>query len=68
MTRNQFKKRWESNDEGGGITYDDIANCAIRWGVCGSPRTKPMGEVAYRVLVAAKVKDAEDFKPSEDDD
>lgn len=29
MTKAQFKKRWDSNEDGGGITFDDIAQCAI---------------------------------------
>lgn len=32
MTREQFKTCWESSEDGGGITYDDIADCAIAWG------------------------------------
>lgn len=40
MTKEKFKKRWESNDNGGGITYEDIAKCAIKWGI--SINQKPM--------------------------
>lgn len=29
MTKEEFKVRWESNENGGGITFNDIANCAI---------------------------------------
>lgn len=28
MTKEQFKKRWESDDRGGGITFNDVADCA----------------------------------------
>lgn len=56
MTKKQFKKQWESNTEGGGITFDDIADCAVKWGICRHPRIKPMTEVVNLVLVAAKVK------------
>lgn len=28
MTKEEFKTRWESNDEGGDITCNDIAECA----------------------------------------
>lgn len=33
MTKAQFKKRWDSNEDGGGITFDDIARCAVEWGL-----------------------------------
>ena len=32
MTKKDFKELWESNDDGGGITNQDVANCAIEWG------------------------------------
>jgi len=31
MTKEQFKTKWESNVSGGGITYNDIADCAVAW-------------------------------------
>jgi hypothetical protein len=31
MTKDEFKNRWCSNDEGGGITWEDIAECAGAW-------------------------------------
>jgi hypothetical protein len=55
MTQAQFKKRWESNDDGGGITFDDIAECAKAWGLCGRPRIKPIDKVTNMVLTAAGV-------------
>lgn len=67
MTKAQFKKRWESAEDGGGITFDDIAECAKEWGVSFSPRTSDMGRVTYRVLKAAKVVDAEDFNPNNEE-
>lgn len=67
MNKEQFKKRWESNKNGGGITVDDIAACAKSWGVCSSPKTKPIQEVIYKVLVAAETLDAEDYKPEKED-
>lgn len=33
MTKQEFKVRWESDANGGGITFNDIANCAGSWGV-----------------------------------
>jgi hypothetical protein len=62
MTKDEFKKRWESNDNGGGITYEDIANCAVEWGVSRSPRTQEIGMIRYRVLKAAQTVDCEEFK------
>jgi hypothetical protein len=61
MTKNQFKKRWESNDAGGGITYDEIADCAVAWGIASKPRIMPIDKVRYAVLKAANVDDAEDY-------
>ena len=65
MTKDEFKTRWESNDDGGGITFDDIADCAKRWGIFSRPRTARIDLVRYRVLVAAGTNDAEEFKPEE---
>lgn len=62
MTKNQFKKRWESNDNGGGITFDDIADCAVKWGLFSRLRIAKMDFVRYQVSKAAKVEDAEEFK------
>lgn len=68
MTKEEFKKRWESNDQGGGITYNDIAECAQEWGLYPTPRIHPIHEVRYQVLKAAGTDDAEDFKPEPEED
>ena len=65
MTKAEFKARWESDDSGGGITYDDIADCAVAWGLFSRPRTSRIDLVRYRVLVAAGTNDAEEFAPEE---
>ena len=65
MTKDEFKKRWESNDNGGGITFDDIANCAVAWGLFRTPRTSQIDVVRYRVLKAANTIDAEEYAPEE---
>ena len=65
MTRAEFKKRWESGEDGGGITFDDIAECAVAWGVTRSPKGQRMDTVRYAVLKAAETHDSEDFKPEE---
>lgn len=62
LTKEAFKKRWESDDNGGGLTYDDAADCAVAWGITSQPKTKPMNDILYRVLIAAGVDDAEDFR------
>jgi len=67
MTPEVFKSRWESNDAGGGIKYDDIAHCAVAWGISRNPKTRPMDVIRYQVLVAAGTVDAEEFKPEETD-
>jgi len=53
MTKQEFKQRWESNDEGGGITYDDIADCAVTWGLYSRPKVHPIDDVKHAVLLAA---------------
>jgi hypothetical protein len=65
MTKEEFKTRWESNDNGGGITYDDIANCAVAWGISRTPKTRRIDVIRYQVLVEAGTVDAEEFKPEE---
>lgn len=66
MTKNEFKLRWESNDRGGGITFEDIAQCYTAWGLGGTPRTRPIALVTYMVLRAACTEDAEEYKPKEE--
>lgn len=63
MTKSEFKKRWESAAQGGGITFDDIAECAKAWGVASKPRIMKMDEVRYLVLKAAQTNDAEEYNP-----
>ena len=67
MTREEFKRRWELNDRGDGISFNDIAECARAWGVCSTPRIRPMEQIRYQVLLAAKTVDAEEFNPETPD-
>jgi len=67
MTKEEFKKRWESDDDGGGITYNDIADCAKAWGLYHAPRTAQIDRVLYRVLEAAGVEDYAEYEPRERD-
>ena len=57
MTKQEFKKRWESSGEGSGITYNDIAICAIEWGISPRPRTRPLDEIRSLVLAAAGIEE-----------
>lgn len=52
-TKEKFKELWDSNDERGGITYDDIADCAKAWNLCKTPRIMEMSIVVEMVLKAA---------------
>lgn len=53
MTREEFKRRWDSDDDGGGITFDDIAEVAEKWGLFRTPRIHPIDRVRDAVLRAA---------------
>jgi len=68
MTKEEFKSRWESNDSGGGIKYDDIADCAVAWGISRTPRICRMDVIRYQVLKSANTVDAEEYKPDEETD
>jgi hypothetical protein len=52
-TKEEFKKLWDSNNNGGGITYDDIADCAKSWGLFSTPRIHQMSKVKNKVVKAA---------------
>lgn len=65
-TKEDFKRLWEANSCGSGITYDDIAECAKAWGISSHPRTRPIDEITYRVLKAAQTNDAEEYNPNPD--
>ena len=61
MTKAEFKQKWESDKDGGGITYEEVADCAIQWGLYVNPTMEYMTRVTYAVLCAARVKNAEDW-------
>lgn len=67
MTREEFKRRWELNENGDGICFDDIAECAKAWGISSCPRIRPIDLIRYQVLKSANTKDAEEYKPTEDE-
>lgn len=57
MTKAQFKKRWDSNEDGGGITFDDIAQCAVEWGLVQNPRIHGIDMIVDMVVKAAGYKE-----------
>ena len=66
LTKDSFKRLWESDDNGGGITMENVADCAIEWRITSRPRCMEMGRVLYLVLRAAETEDAEDYNPDID--
>ena len=64
FTREEFKVLWEADSAGSGITYDDIADCAVAWGISYNPRLGPINEITYKVLKAAQTNDAEEYNPN----
>ena len=68
MTKEEFKKRWESDDVGGGICFDDVADCAVAWGLYRTPRTAQINKVLYRVLTAAGTVDAESYNTEREEE
>lgn len=64
FTKEDFKQKWEANENGSGITFDDIADCAVAWGISPRPRTRPIDHIRYMVLKAANVCDAEEYNPN----
>lgn len=62
MTKVEFKQRWESDPIGGGISFDDIADCAKDWGLFPKPRAQDFLPVLYAVLKAARAEDAENYR------
>ena len=57
MTKDEFRKRWDGSPDGGGITWDDIAECAVAWGLFSKPRIHSLDVVGNAVTVAAGCKD-----------
>lgn len=53
MTREEFRERWDGDANGGGITNNDVADCAVAWGLYTTPRICPMDEVKAAVLKEA---------------
>lgn len=56
MTKEEFKRRWEKDEYGDGITFDEIAECAQKWGLYRTPKTHPIADVVSAVVRAANCK------------
>ena len=63
-TKEECKKLWET-ENGGGITFDDIADCAVAWGLFSKPKIHPILKVSNQVLVSAG---CEKYFEEEDDE
>lgn len=61
MTKEEFKEKWESDENGGGITFNQIADCAVKWGIAQKPRILPIDYVRYMVLKAADTNDYHEY-------
>ena len=57
MTKEEFRKRWDGSSDGGGITWDDVAKCAVEWGLFSKPKIHPLDVVGHAVTIAAGCKD-----------
>ncbi len=64
MTKTEFHKKWIADES---ITFDDIAKCAVDWGIASYPKTCRIDVIRYKVLKAAGCPDAEDYRPEEDE-
>lgn len=53
MTKAEFAERWDKDDTGDGITFDDIADCAKAWGLFIRPRIHPIHDVRDVVVKAS---------------
>lgn len=56
MTKEEFKQKWESDENGGGITNQDIARLYTEWKLGTSPYIKTITYVIWRVCEEAKHK------------
>jgi len=52
-SKKKFKELWDSDENGGGITLGDIADCAKDWKLFSTPRIHPIRKVEAAVLKAA---------------
>lgn len=53
MTKEEFKRRWEKDERGDGITNDECADCYVAWGLGSHPRCMEIDEIVKAVVKAA---------------
>jgi hypothetical protein len=51
FTKEQFVELW--NREDCDINWEEIADCAVSWGICSTPKTRQMSRVGNMVLRSA---------------
>ena len=68
MTEQEFIDRWNSDAEGGGITLDDVADCAQKWGLVQRPRIRPVDYVLGIVLKHLGLENPHDEKDKNEND
>lgn len=56
MTKEEFARRWDKDDNGDGITFDEVAECAKAWGLFATPRIHPIHKVRDAVVKASGAK------------
>ena len=64
-TKEKFKELWESNEDGGGLTWEDIADCAKDWRLYSRPKIRDMFEVRDKVIEAAGCEPIDDIDHNE---
>lgn len=68
MNKEEFKKRWESDESGGGITNQEVADCYINWGLGKTPYIHTINYIIWKVCEAADTEDKEFWKKQADDE
>lgn len=68
MTKAEFKKWWEGLKDDDTYSMDTFAQAAVDWGISSRPKIRPMDLIQYQVLTAAGTNDAEDHRPSDEDE
>ena len=61
MTKEEFKKKWESS-EGEAISFQELTECAVSWGIVNKNNMPPIWDYQYKVLEAANCVDSHEYK------
>lgn len=59
MTREEFKALWDSSEDAGGITGEDVVDCYKDWGLEDAPYAQPGTGRFYLYIVVAVTRAAE---------